>query len=61
MMTLGLINCGKARVSGLVPGILINWQAEQVNQWRYGQREGWMWRVFRRLGGEIFGVGSLVL
>jgi len=25
------------------------------------RRGGWMWRVFRKLGGEVVGVGSLVL
>jgi len=28
---------------------------------RHWQRERWMWRVFRRLSGEVVGVGSLVL
>ena len=31
---------------------------ELVEVWR---SEGWMWCVFRRLGGEVVGVGSLVL
>jgi len=32
-----------------------------ITLWRLWRRGGWMWHVFKKLGGEVVGVDSLVL
>jgi len=50
-----LVNCGKAGVLGSVPGMQSRWTNGGTGR---EKDQGWMWRVSRRLGGEVMGVGS---